>query len=85
MVKDAAVATVSSFSMENLVRASNMTAEDGREGEVVVFALTTFASLMIRPSEALPKRVPSKGCPFLQEKNGHFYKNPFAERFCEFY
>ena len=32
VVKDAAVATVSTFSIENLVRSSNVTAEDGREG-----------------------------------------------------
>ena len=87
MVKDVAVATVSSFSMENLVRASNLTAEDGREGEVVVFALTAFTSRMIRPTEATPKGVPrkrSKRVSVLQENDGYFYKDLFAERFCEF-
>ena len=87
MVKDVAVATVSSFSMENLVRASNMTAEDGREGEVVVFALTTFASRVIRPTEDRPKRVPrtrSKRFSILREHDGDFYKSLVAQRFFEY-
>ena len=61
---DAAVATASTFSIKNLVRGSNVTAEDGREGKVIIFALTTFASRVIRPTEATPKRVPRKGTPF---------------------
>ena len=87
VVKDVAVATVSSFSMENLVRASNMTAEDGREGEVVVFALTTFASRVIRPTEDRPKRVPrtrSKRFSILREHDGNFYKSLVAQRFFEY-
>ena len=36
-LKDAAVATASSFSMKNLVRGSYVTAEDGQEGEVIIW------------------------------------------------